>query len=49
MVVLPVKWIPYLLVFTGIVCLITGEVDPVAGVVMTAIGGMWLYFKHKGS
>ena len=47
MMVIPMKWMPFLLTFTGIVTLVSGEVDVSAGLVMTAIGGIWLFFKYK--
>ena len=48
MMVLPIKWIPYLLVICGIFSLATGEESVGFGIITTAIGGIWLYFKHSG-
>ncbi|MBR3929814.1 MAG: hypothetical protein IKJ65_12530 [Clostridia bacterium] len=48
MMVVPVKWIPYLLVIAGIFGLASGEESIGLSIGMAAVGGVWLYFKHSG-
>ena len=45
--VVPMKWLPYLLVIGGIGMLSSGE-DTGIGILAAALGGIWLYFKHSG-
>ncbi|MBQ4074045.1 MAG: hypothetical protein IJD39_02435 [Clostridia bacterium] len=47
MFVVSLKWLPYLLVLCGIVCLFSGETDVTTSLVMTGIGGVWLGLAHS--
>ena len=47
MMAIPLKWLPYLLTLVGLITLATGGTDVTVGLVMTAIGGIMLYFKYK--
>lgn len=48
MMVIPVKWLPYLMVIAGIFGLVSGDESVGFSIAVTAIGGVWLYFKHSG-
>ncbi len=47
MVVVPIKWIPYLLVISGIYSLFSGDVSVVGSLVMLALGSLWLFLKYS--
>lgn len=46
MIVIPMKLMPYLLVIGGVYGVFSGK-DVAWGIVMTAAGGAWLYFRRK--
>lgn len=46
MMVIPIKWLPWLLVFVGIGGLITGE-DLALCIGCGVVGGLWLYAKYR--
>ena len=48
MVVVPVKWLPYLLIFTGVYGLVSGDQEFSTGTSLffIVIGAIWLYLKH---
>lgn len=46
MLVLPVKYLPYILLIAGIGGIATGEMT--LGVICLIVGGIWTYLKHKG-
>lgn len=48
MVVIPMKLVPYLLLIAGIGGFFTGE-DVTTCLLMTIIGGIWMYFRHAAS
>jgi len=45
MMVIPMKWMPWLLLGCG-AYVAFGEGQVGTGLIMAAIGGAWLYFKH---
>jgi len=49
MFVFPIKWLPYLLIVVGVICLFTGEIDVVPCIIMIAVGVIWLYLKNGGT
>lgn len=49
MMVIPVKWIPYILTLGGIIGLLSGNESVGFSLFMIAAGGIWLYFRHAGN
>ena len=51
MLVVPMKWVPYLLVFGGLIRLfgLTTDYDITSAIVMFAIGGIWLYIRYSNN
>lgn len=51
MMVIPMKWFPWLILIVGVITLAGGEAE--TGFVMVAVGGIWLFLrsqsKNKGS
>ena len=51
MLVIPMKWVPYLLVFVGLICLVrpnSGE-ELIGGIVLLVLGGIWLYLRYSSN
>ena len=50
MYVIPVSWIPWVLVFVGLARLfgLINDIDVTAGIVILVIGGIWLYLRYSG-
>ena len=46
MMIIPMKWMPYILVIAAIGLFAEGSI--VAGLVAAAVGSIWLYFKYAG-
>ena len=46
MIVIPMKWMPWLLLFCGAYGIFTGE-NLVSYLIIGTIGGIWLYFRWK--
>lgn len=44
MIIFKLSWLPYILIIGGIFGAVEGEP---AALIMTAIGGIWLYFKYS--
>ena len=51
MLVIPMKWVPYLLVFVGLGRLfgLSTDFDITAAIVMLVIGGIWLYLRYSSN
>lgn len=46
MFVVPMKWMPFLLVIAGVFALFTGEMSVLGSLVMIAVGGGWLWLRY---
>lgn len=46
MIILPLKWMPYLLVVCGLICLFSGEAPVGVSIIMTLVGAVWTLLKH---
>lgn len=45
MMVIPLKWFPWLILIVGIVVMVGGEAG--TGLIMTAIGAAWLFLRSR--
>lgn len=45
--VFKLSWLPYMLIIGGVFALFSGEESTLGGIVMIAIGAIWLYLKHS--
>ena len=46
MMVIPLKWLPWLILIVGLITLAGGEAE--TGLVMIAVGGVWLFLRNLG-
>lgn len=49
MCVIPVKWLPYLFIISGVYGLVSGDMDISTGtaIILIVLGSVWLYLKHS--